>query len=690
MLSSALLDYPCKRVVLLIDDPQIPQTPEEARLLLQARQLPETLSGLFAQASAILEEVDFDTPTCALTDLATAYRSLARWLQLEVDSSDDGAIRDHTDRWFSERIVAPIAARFDARADTLEGSDTPLQDIRAEHAGLLQRFRVEFTSFERKRYANFSHEANKAMNLNSYLSLLGRSLVERRVDGKLVLEDAGPQEQADLVVPRTPYVLTLDADSLLVEEYARELVSILETPGNEYVAVAQTPYSAVPGTTLRLERAAGATTDMQYIIHQGFTAFQGTYWVGANAILRMDALDDIASVSTEDGFAVKRYIQDRTVIEDTESTIDLVARGWTLFNHPSRLAYSATPPDAGSLLIQRRRWSNGGLIILPKLLGYLARRAPTPRNLLQAFVRVHYLASPAMVNFGLLFLFLYPLADAPLTLWIPLSAASYMALYAQDLRHVGYRRRDLLQVYALNLLLMPINLGGVVKSIAQGITGKKSPFGRTPKVGSRTAMPAFYVSCEAVVLVYLLGGAASDLYFGRYLHFAFSAINAGFLAYAFVAFVGLRTGFSDLVAPARKQIANILAKRPSVKVGVTTRRRSREALALLHLPAERAARLAEENICECVLARRPDEILASLATLQSPVGVEDHKCSLRGRTPVGRSHLKLHWRRDRQNGAEDVVLHLIPVQGGSIAYVQKAPHLRVSEHAGTHLVTDRA
>jgi cellulose synthase/poly-beta-1,6-N-acetylglucosamine synthase-like glycosyltransferase len=55
---------------------------------------------------------------------------------------------------------------------------------------------------------------------------------------------------------------------------------------------------------------------------------------------------------------VRRYIQDRTVIEDTESSVDLVAKGWELTNYPERLSYSATPPDFGALVIQRRRWAN--------------------------------------------------------------------------------------------------------------------------------------------------------------------------------------------------------------------------------------------------------------------------------------------------------------------------------------------
>ena len=87
----------------------------------------------------------------------------------------------------------------------------------------------------------------------------------------------------------TDYVLTLDADSILLPGYAQRLVHELERSGHERVAVAQTPYSAVPGRA-RVERVTGATTDIQYVIHQGFTAHDATYWVGANALVRYAAL----------------------------------------------------------------------------------------------------------------------------------------------------------------------------------------------------------------------------------------------------------------------------------------------------------------------------------------------------------------------------------------------------------------
>ncbi|MGL1133860.1 glycosyltransferase family 2 protein, partial [Vibrio parahaemolyticus] len=81
----------------------------------------------------------------------------------------------------------------------------------------------------------------------------------------------------------------------------------------------------------------------------------------------------------------------------TESSIDLTQRGWTLVNYPERLSYSATPPDFGSLVVQRRRWANGGLLILPKFLAQVRarRRTDSPVRLAEWLLRVNYMASLA-------------------------------------------------------------------------------------------------------------------------------------------------------------------------------------------------------------------------------------------------------------------------------------------------------
>src|SRR5260370_37147641 len=101
--------------------------------------------------------------------------------------------------------------------------------------------------------------------------------------------------------------------------------------------IGETAYWAYPKPAQVRERVAGATTDIQYLFHQGFTAYNATFWVGANAVLRRKALDEIMTMTEERGHPVPIFIQDKTLIEDTVSTIDLAARAWRLHNHPERL-----------------------------------------------------------------------------------------------------------------------------------------------------------------------------------------------------------------------------------------------------------------------------------------------------------------------------------------------------------------
>ena len=116
------------------------------------------------------------------------------------------------------------------------------------------------------------------------------------------------------------------------------------------------------------------------IVHQGLTRYNATFWVGANAMLRKSALDDIMVEENYKGFTVRRYVRDRTVVEDTESSIDLRLAGWRMHNVLERLSYSATPPDFGSLCVQRERWANGGLMILPKLMQLACRSGARRRD----------------------------------------------------------------------------------------------------------------------------------------------------------------------------------------------------------------------------------------------------------------------------------------------------------------------
>jgi cellulose synthase/poly-beta-1,6-N-acetylglucosamine synthase-like glycosyltransferase len=555
LLSAALQDYPGRRVVLLIDDPANPVSEADATALRVMEELPRSLQRMFDDAAAPLERERLSylarrhlglDATLEAAHLARLYAGASQWLSRQLLRTN---YKDAGERLLAETLFVPLIREHRNRANELRRlarkGALGLARVDREFNRLASLFRVEFSSFQRKRYVNLSHEPNKAMNLNTYIGLMGRAFrEERRADG--VHFCACHPNAASHVFADADYLITLDADSILLPDYALRLIHHLELPGRERLAVVQTPYSSIPAAPGSLEYIAGATTDIQYIIHQGFTAFRGTYWVGANALLRKRALHDIAERDTERGFPIMRYIQDRTVIEDTESSIDLVDKGWQLHNYPDRLAYSATPPDFGSLLIQRRRWANGGLIILPKLLRHLVRGPNRLGKVMEGFVRIHYLISIAAVNVGLMILFAFPFEESLRSFWLPLSALPYFFLYARDLAHIGYRHSDVFRVYGLNLMLIPVNLGGIFKSLHQAVTRQKIPFGRTPKVGGRTAAPALYVGAEFALLAWWLIGATGDFLDGYYAHVAFALVNAAFLAYAISRYMGFRVGFGDL------------------------------------------------------------------------------------------------------------------------------------------------
>ena len=383
------------------------------------------------------------------------------------------------------------------------------------------------------------------MNLNSYIALIGKSF---RVVPDLKLpriEECG-LAAANIIVPEADFILTLDADSLILSDYILKLAQLMNL--HPKAAVVQTPYSAIPGSRSWLQRAAGAQTDMQYIIHQGFTHFRATYWVGANALLRLAALRDIQQTISERGYPVQVFIQDRTVIEDTGSTIDLVRKGWCLHNHPERLAYSATPPDFGSLIIQRRRWANGGLIIFPDLLRYAVENNSPRPHVSEVVMRAYYLCSPAITSLALILLPLKQFADGLTTIWAPCAALPYFALYARDLRLLGYAWADLPRVYALNLMLLPINLTGVIRSIQQMLLSRRSTFGRTPKIEQRTPVPPIHVLWQTALVAFLVAAALLTFMEGRYYFTLCWAINAVFVFWGFKEFLGFQHAWRDVVS----------------------------------------------------------------------------------------------------------------------------------------------
>lgn len=560
IMSAAIQEYPGMRVVLLLDDNPFPSDPTTLARLEQTRALGEDIMQTlaiprrrFAKALAKFESrrsTKISATSEAVKELAAQYKWAVQWLNTLADQE---SIDDHVDIFFSEQVLRGLAKELSLVSEALtashdEGATIPASRVVQLYRRLAWIFDAEVEVFERKKYASLSHEANKAMNLNSYIGLMGASYREVSTPDGPILMPVDKGRTGDVIVPDSEFVLTLDADSILLRDYCLRLVYFLQQPDNARVAVTQTPYSSFRGAATRIERLSGASTDIQHILHQGMSYYGATFWVGANAVIRKRALEDIMESEWIGGFEIRRYIQDRTVIEDTESSIDLGLHGWKLINYPERLSYSATPPDFGSLIVQRRRWANGGLLILPKFMDQIRERKRRNEtvSVTEVLLRVNYMASITWASFGLIFLLAFPYDGRLLSPFVVLAALPYFFAMASDLKYCGYKRSDIFRIYGFNLILLPVNLAGVLKSIQQSLSGKKIPFARTPKVKDRTASPMMYVIIPLLIVIFSVFTLWRDISAQNWGNALFAGFNAIVALWAIVAYIGIWNTIVDI------------------------------------------------------------------------------------------------------------------------------------------------
>jgi hypothetical protein len=122
----------------------------------------------------------------------------------------------------------------------------------------------------------------------------------------------------------------------------------------------------------------------------------------------------------------------------------------------------------------------------------------------------------------------------------------YYTVYLHDLKQAGYQRRDCLRAYALNFILIPINVAGVFKSIQQILTGKQIPFKRTPKVPGRTPAQASFVATEHLLFLYCIALGIVSLAIGNWLDALFPVLHTFVFYYAIRVFIGFRNSLHDV------------------------------------------------------------------------------------------------------------------------------------------------
>ncbi len=140
----------------------------------------------------------------------------------------------------------------------------------------------------------------------------------------------------------------------------------------------------------------------------------------------------------------------------------------------------------------------------------------------------------------------YPFDGQLLSPFVVLAALPYFISMASDFKYCGYKRTDVFRIYGFNLILLPVNLAGVLKSLQQALTSKKIPFARTPKVKNRTVSPLLYVIVPILLVAFSAFTFWRDAQAHNWTNAAFEGFNALTASWAVIAYIGLWNAVTDI------------------------------------------------------------------------------------------------------------------------------------------------
>ena len=297
--------------------------------------------------------------------LAQTYDEAVAWLR---ETADGEEVVDHTDAFLVDEVFVRLADDLAADAQALreaaaDGAELSVTRVRQLYRRLAWIFRAEVTSLRAQAFASLSHESNKAMNLNSYIGLMGgRYRIGDTAGGRVLL----PVQRRRMPTSTSPTPSTCSRSTptaCCCRSTACGWSLHASSPRTPASLSRRRRTRAYPGAPTRLERIAGATTDIQHIVHQGMTRYGATFWVGANAVLRKTrARRHHAEATHEGGFTDPAVHPGPHLIEDTESTHRPARQGLARSTTtPSGSATAPRRPTSASLCVQRERWANGGL-----------------------------------------------------------------------------------------------------------------------------------------------------------------------------------------------------------------------------------------------------------------------------------------------------------------------------------------
>ena len=171
-----------------------------------------------------------------------------------------------------------------------------------------------------------THEHAKAGNLNHALGIVDAEI--------LAVLDADHVAAPDFLVATLGY-------------FADPRVALVQTPQDFYNV---TSFEHSGGTALG--EPFHEQTLFYRLLQPGKNRWNGAFWCGTNALVRVSALREIGGCATD------------TITEDIHTTIRLHRRGWRTVYHNEVLARGLAADDAAQYQLQRNRWGTGAMQVL--------------------------------------------------------------------------------------------------------------------------------------------------------------------------------------------------------------------------------------------------------------------------------------------------------------------------------------
>jgi len=286
-----------------------------------------------------------------------------------------------------------------------------------------------------------------------------------------------------LKVARGELVAVFDADFVPQASFLRQTVPFLVMePRCGFV---QTRWGHRNRSFSFLTMAQSIGIDGHFVVEQSARAWNRLFlnFNGTAGIWRKAAIADAGGWSAD------------TLTEDLDLSYRTQLAGWTARFLFGVVTPAEIPTDINAFKAQQRRWAKGSIQTALKLLPTVLRRADQPLfKRLQAVLHLtHYLVHPLILTMTLLVL--------PLLLWargelfggwimVPLAGLLTAALFAPSSLYLFSQRmagRSVLKTIPYLPGLMALGVGLAVnntRAVLEALTGHKSGFVRTPKLGS--------------------------------------------------------------------------------------------------------------------------------------------------------------------------------------------------------------